>query len=300
MFTSIDDNTEIQKITNFWNSVAHDYGKHTLTTSHHDDEISYILNKIVKSKVNIDTLASVGCADGSRDPNIILRFLVDHGLKLPLNLVINDISPVMISQCKKRINSFSIPSIISKAEPIELIDRSWLDSNIWKPDSVSEIFIGVYNIDFIKEALELYHQESDTVGKEYSLTLTILSSNSKLEFSDKQWRFNINDYMKVIPDIIASIEDRKKLGDLYGISIQTEKNFVSHYFYKDQLKYLLESRNANIKVTATELGARYLMFDIEFNKTKTVNTILTMINNVLGNIAFDNQVTAIDNLLYHL
>lgn len=62
----------LDQTTNFWDSVSDIYGENEMTTNKSDFEMDYVISNI---SLNTKLLMSYGCADGSRDPIMILKHI---------------------------------------------------------------------------------------------------------------------------------------------------------------------------------------------------------------------------------
>jgi len=107
---------------------------------------------------DIRTLTCFGVADGSRDPSFVLRHLSEENKEMP-KLFCNDFSPAMIDETKKLIGK-EFPEIdvgydVGSASKTDL--TGWIkDTGIDENNTI--MFIGLYDLDFLRKAMELYKE----------------------------------------------------------------------------------------------------------------------------------------------
>ena len=144
--------------------------------------------------------------------------------------------------------------------------------------------LGVYNSDFIVNALSLYSKYKDSVGNIFTLYPLIVDETSGLVYKvdNMAITFDINDHEKYV----VGVEKMKIIDGFIALSLITDKHFISHYFQLDTLSKFMKNifTMEHVTVSTTSLGKRYIMVHIEKVVDDGHWSIVTMLNNVLGNI----------------
>lgn len=282
----------------FWDSVSKVYSSNDMTNHMADFELQTSLSYI--KAMNVEGLSSFGVADGNRDPIQILKHLNDNDRQLPNELVVNDISSNMV---KETANNLLLGGWTEKIKSINYIHCpiSQIKSINSEIKNKSPLYcIGVYNVDYIKESLELYRQNKEIIGKNFTvnaLYLTFDENNNPVIIHGISLMFNIDHYNNALVGFNALKTDPS----FYAFSVTTDNNFVSHYFNSEKLNLLLNNIFKGLKVI-TEKGAdanakRYIVNIISDNDiNKKPNYVVTMLNNVLGNIKSEDQIVSLQKL----
>lgn len=276
---------------NFWNSVSNVYDCSNLTTHKSDAEMNFILSKL-ENIPKINGLNCLGVADGCRDPYQILAFLEEKSLHFPENNIFNDFSPDLLSKCKKRINEkFPDLNATYVATPIDEIN--WLQIKEFHGEFSNLIFIGCYDIEYIKESLQLYLEQKNVIGTKFEIRFVVFEDNNLME-TEYSIIFDIDNYELYI-DEINSV--RGSLSNFVACSIKTNTGFISHYYdlqgISEVMKYVFGD---NLK-SVTNCGDRYIMTNIEYTNSNTNYCfITTCLNNVIGNISTSKQLRSLENI----
>lgn len=267
----------------FWNSVANDYSNSTMTSHQNDFELN-----IIKDNLNnisqLEGIVSLGCANGIRDPIFILE---NCEIKNLSEVTCLDISEKMIDECKENLKkyNFSKKFIVNKISDLTEFNKDLLKESIF--------ICGVYNANYIVQSLEIYKNNIDKIGNYFTITPVIYKYDKLLERTDLSLKFNIVDYSYCSEKIL----NMQKLDCFYAYNIKTEKEFVSHFFDSAKLYSLLNTIFPHkIEVIKDEKYPRYLIFKIINGELNNCNYIITMLNNVLGNILTNEQVLSLQNI----
>lgn len=274
----------------FWNGVAEIYSKSSMTHHMADFELGTVME--VLDTLEIKSMACFGAADGNREPLSLLNHLVETKKSLPKEILINDISANMISQCK--INLAKGGWFMNKDIDIKFIHKPLI--------SLTEKFnlgpmkinycIGVYNANYLQESLELYQLNKEVVGELFHV-YPLYFSDGILKAGDGI-QFKIEKYLEKMPELTKM---REPTG-FYGYGIITDNNFISHYFDEKMLQIVMRSvfKNHNISVkVGKDNFRRYIVYVIQ-SKLDGCDCIVTMLNNVLGNIKYDQHIGSLEKL----
>jgi len=254
----------------FWNNAASIYGESNMTKCNADHEMRCIID--ATDAKDIRTLTCFGVADGSRDPSFVLRHLSEENKEMP-KLFCNDFSPAMIDETKKLIGK-EFPEIdvgydVGSASKTDL--TGWIkDTGIDENNTI--MFIGLYDLDFLRKAMELYKENKERIGEE--ITLTVVDS-----------RFNDHESVKIGYNDFTDIKLDTK--HCYAVRFETETGFISHYFNRevvvDVAKRYLGTKN--VRMIHNPDFPRYCILVVEKILYPGNNyNLVTCINNVLGNI----------------
>jgi len=162
----MEDSTQIEK---FWDGVAHCYSPNSMTNHMADFEMEKLFVKLglAESKKYVG-IASFGVADGNRDPIKILQFLKDNNkIGNNFSIIANDISREMLNCTEKNIKDNGFDNYDCTYIHDELANIEDIDLN----QMIFPLFcFGVYNAKFIMEALQLYKDNKEIIGKEFKIT----------------------------------------------------------------------------------------------------------------------------------
>lgn len=259
----------------FWDSVANIYGEEELTKHDADHELDYVLTVISKLD-HITCLMCLGVADGSRDPMQIL-----DKLSAPVkSLICNDLSPKLLEVCKHRVDSkYDKLDAQFFSGPIHEVVPTLPKLNSYN----TKFILGVYNVHYIKQCLQLYKEKQDVIGTKFKVTCLTFENNSVKQIVDSKITFDINSYEQHVDFITSWQKDPQFL----AVSIETDTGFITHYYSEDTFRQLCELGGGLRNVES--VGNRYIVATFE-NSVNTENTlVITMLNNVLGNISCDLQ-----------
>lgn len=265
----------------FWDGVSQVYSEKDLTKHDNDSELNFVLERTH----DIVELVCLGAADGCRDPVAILEHMLKKGIVLPTKLVCNDISPKLLEVCEKRLVEF--PTIPYKQFfPVPLCDLKVDATNM-----NTRIIIGTYNANYIMQSLSLYNDNNEVIGTIFDLSyLTFDDKTGEFKKSDQKLTFHIKNF----EDYKDTIMSWRNVPNFYAYSVETDKDFVSHYFDLDCLtavyKFVFDSVPVN---SVTEEGDRYIVADIG---SQNPQRIVTMLNNVLGNIQSFEQIDSLQKI----
>jgi hypothetical protein len=238
----------------------------------------------------IDGLACIGPANGMRDPIILLNVLQQP----PQELILNDISSEMLREAyknlvignwDKKINV--ITTVHNPIANVENICPSIRDRN-------TSFCFGVYSADNMYDALRIYSTNTDRLGFNFKLRTIIYDERLPLASLSQvnEFEFDIRDYEKVM-DKVNCLRATK---GFYAFGVVTEKNFVSHYFDSRMLNRILdEIFRMHTVQTYTNINGdkRYITAIIRSMRITGRNYMVTMLNNVLGNIKMDEQLLSL-------
>lgn len=278
----------------FWDSVSKIYENSPLTKHQADKEMDKIYEIIEEHFPTVKNLICFGTADGCRDPIRILDQLKKKEKAFPECTVLNDLSSELLSVCQKRMNYYGFKKNVHYfSGPMSEITRDQLVEKYFPfGDMKAMYFCGVYNADYIAPSLEGYKQESAVIGTDFSLSPLLLVDGELVQ--SEGINFDINDYESQLD----TIDDMKDIKNCIGYSIKTDKGFVTHYYtmrgFYDMLVHVF---GVGLFGCTIIQGDRYLVstiFDKDYRKN--MNTLITTLNNVIGNIPFDQQLESLQNI----
>ena len=135
----------------FWDNVSSHYSNHSLTSHHADFEMSQVTKTVANSKLN--GIASFGVANSSRDPFQVLKSLN----YTPNEIIVSDISKCMLDESRKTLHEY--PNVSYVHGGLQTLNK--IDSIISKKNSI--FMLGVYNVNYLKQSLDLYIDNKDTI-----------------------------------------------------------------------------------------------------------------------------------------
>lgn len=270
----------------FWNSVSAIYGEHNLTNHNSNYEMSFVnqMAQFIKSK----NLICFGVADGSRDPITILSYLSANNMTLPSTIILNDLSPNLLNVCKTNMHK-KYPTIETQYLLMPMADVT-SEINTKFPNTIA--LIGLYSADYIMPSLKGYYESKKIIGNSFEVGATVLCDNGEIHYLNKKIKFDINDYESIFP----KLSEFRTTPNFLAFSIKTDKNFISHYWDTDGLLQLMSTVFSKKKVSIEKLGDRYVMTTIngKVNSIDSDTTLITCLNNVIGNIPVEYQVSSLE------
>lgn len=162
----------------------------------------------------------------------------------------------------------------------------------------NHIYIGCYDVEYIKESLQLYLEQKDIIGTEFEIKFAIFNNNQLIE-SNHIITFNINDYHSYTRQID---EIRNSLFDFVACIITTNTGFISHYYSRNGLEKVMKNVFGQNLKSVINCGNRYVVSNIVYEKFDTTRKqnnnhfVTTCLNNVLGNIPTDKQLDSLRNI----
>jgi hypothetical protein len=285
--------TSSDKISNydqahFWDERSYDYSSKSLTTHNSDDELNAL--KAHVGKLNyMYGLACLGAADGLREPCEILKWWQGWKKPWPEEVMINDISHMMLKHSCNNINDnfdMSSSSLYFIAQPIEKLNFNPIIAK-----RVPLTFFGTYNYKYLIPSFQKYYENKEILGNFFSI-FDVKFEKGRLE-KNLKLRLNINDNNdEILKKLIEEVEMDE---NFYGFWLCTDLNFSSTYFNSKILYKLVQEIFAEQSVEVEEVGNRYIVTTIK-DKQRDSNYLITSLNNVLGNILLDEQVNALKNI----
>ena len=277
---------------NFWDSVGEYYSQSDMTHLKGDAELLYI-NEYLKNNTKIEHLISLGCADGKRDP---ISLISTNFLKTGKSILLNDISKNFIEIAKQNTSKLTTKTDIQTYAyhcPITDLKRC-INKTSQQNYNHSCLILGIYDIEFIEDALCEYKKEKNLLGKLFTISTLHFDRNS-LSISDNKITFDIANYKNKMPKILNLIKNKNGNNkQIAGLSISTNNGFISHYYNNQSFKniiYKIFDKDA-FEIEIKKLNSRYLIAKIS-KKNITPTTLITMINNVLGNIPHKEQLESL-------
>lgn len=311
-------NTENYK--EFWDNQASDYSKNTMTNKSAEEEMKYIHEKL--NTLNITKLSCLGAADGVREPIAFLNYLKEIRKALPKQIFINDISDSMIEKAKENVEKYTQENANDAAfqylaAPIQIFSPKIF--NELKNLKNSVFVLGCYSSLYILKALNIYKQEKNRIGTKFTLQVLLLLESATLNekkntaFEIKAVEkidFDINEECDYLPKVETFLQRYWRKPEFYAFCVESDNNFISHYFARDCLNLLLRSvfktevlSSLDFSNQQAQSGDENLPLDIENPKRYVVSTIqngatpdhlISMLNNVLGNIHFSDHIQVLE------
>ncbi|CAF1074884.1 unnamed protein product [Rotaria sordida] len=281
----------------FWNTIL-DYSGNAMTYTEADFELSQVY-KCVDSNQDeqIKDVISMGVADGKREPISILHHIEKQGRVLPSRVIVNDISDTLFDQAKANLVNHGWVDKIGNEIIYFLGKIDDIKTELVKETKVRLGIIGVYNLGYLKNALYLYQQNAEIIGTKFNVYPVYLNNdedNLILEHGETI-TFDITNLSDDIINQIHNNVDQSKR--LYAQCVYTtDKHFVSHYFNDGVLKEVIHGIfiGYNIDIYQEGDNGRYIV--VKFQCTKETGngiTLMTSLNNVLGNITTDTQIKSL-------
>lgn len=273
---------DLNKSTTFWDSVSEIYSKNSMTTHDNDHELAYIFD-IVNHTKNLQTLICLGVADGCRDPMAILHHIDQTDKPLPLTIC-NDLSAELLKVCADRVSK--IEGIQSAFYPGPMHELE-VKEEYENPNPT--LVIGVYNADHIDYSLSLYLENVGIIGKEFTVSILTMTDDY-LTQSEDHIKFDITDYKKHL-DALYELRNSNK--DFVAYSITTNTGFITHYYTVDGLEKMCKLVFGKYSISVKPIGSRYVVADIKKDADKESTTLITTLNNVVGNIPWHLQIPSL-------
>ena len=272
----------LEQYKQFWDSTASIYSNAKLTTEGGED-----LEVVLSKTKNIDNLVCLGVATGCRDP----LFLLNAGLE-PNKLMVNDLSPELLKICLNNLSQYSGVDKISFVGPVHsILENSAQRIRTFLSAIEPVLCVGVYRKEAFYNkfngysALELYSEERKNIGSDCSV-FPIFHEKKILKRLGKGANFRlplISNQIDQIRDYLHPYEELSGFGGFQFNSIKEGNPFVSHYYTRGLLEQMFLEIFPNHTISVTDTKTRNYVIFVK-RKDSEPNTMITMINNVLGNI----------------
>lgn len=279
--------TLLESYRDFWDSTASVYSNAKLTNEGGED-----LEVILSRSGSIDNMVCLGVATGCRDP----LFLLDKGIK-PKKLLVNDLSPNLLRICLASLSSYSELDMLSLVGPIHrTLEKSAEGIEGFFGKSEPLLAVGVYKKDafYTKfngySALELYSEERTNIG-DNCVVYPIFYEGEILNTKSKGIDFKLplsSRQIGRIAKFLQKYESSRGFGGFQFNSVKNGNPFISHYYTKELLEKIFVDTFPGYQISIVDTQTRnYVVF--VGGKDSNQNTLITMINNVLGNIPLNLQ-----------
>lgn len=271
-------------MSSFWDSVANIYSNNSMTKHEGDHEMMYVFETIQKYFQNgISNMACFGAADGSRDPMCILEFLKENKKFLPKELIVNDISPEFIKICKEKFDLYRDINCEYHAKPIHEVKLN----NKYKSVYVN----GLYNADYFMQSLSLYLENKEIIGTKFKVWPLEFNGLELKRTLNVPIEFDINNYNAYA----STFEKLRSNGKFLAFSLETDKNFISHYYDAKNVELMYKSVFGEKFSSVKCIGNRYIVLIIKSN-TSDHECLITTLNNVMGNVKYDQLLNSLENI----
>lgn len=217
----------------------------------------FVLTTVKNYCTDVEKLICFGCADGKQDPLSIIT-------NTPAEIHCHDLSDKMLEQAKKNLSHLTCRKHFTQ----ECVKGVRNDSTI---------FMSVFDIASLDQVTKsLYTSNNKIIGTNL-VVIELRFDGDRIVYSRKD---------------MQSVANLKVDDQVDGICLISNTGFQTTYFNKDKFKAFLESKFKQEITLHREENNRNLLFQIG-NGRKEVVTIL---NNVFGNVFYQHQNKLLDNL----
>ncbi len=270
----------------FWDSTSELYEDTSLTMHKSDGEMDFV--KDVLDSHKFDGFVCAGCADACRDPKQMLEYLTEKKMTLPTSIKLNDLSPKLLKTAEKKLIQYDKINIEYYPNPVNIVTKEKLNL----PDNCNPcVIIGVYNSNYIKPSLKGYKDNKSIIGTDFEICAVVLENN-KLVQNSKVIKFKINNYLDVMDDIYKL----KEIKNFVAYSIITNTGFISHYYEMNNFKNMCNIAFKNKTIDVVKRNGRYIIAYIRKPNNTKFNWLITCLNNVAGNIPYNDQLDSLETI----
>ncbi|CAF0739358.1 unnamed protein product [Rotaria sordida] len=152
----------------FWDSIL-DYSGSAMTYTQADFELSQVYKCVDSNQgEQIKDVISMGVADGLREPISILDHIEKQGRVLPSRVIVNDISDTLFDQAKVNLVNGGWVKKIGNEIIYFLGKIDDIKTELVKETKVRLGILGVYNLGYLPQALNLYQQNANIIGTKFN------------------------------------------------------------------------------------------------------------------------------------
>lgn len=294
----------------FWDRQAPDYDQADMTRDNEGelDLVRALCQQFCLEGYVAEDVVTLGGAVGSRDPGVVTEVLERYS-QWPSHIYFNDLSESMTEQALKgALNSYPTKQtqITVLSGPIHEISR-----NI--PSIPRRVIIGVYRMESFTTAnphygypltgLEEYEKNADKVGTHLLIEPVCVDGDS---YTDIDVRIvtstdDTSDQKKHIYTRLSDCIDVKSIDAIriVGRHRTCEGFFLSHWFSEIGIRKLITASFGFERLSSMSLMPCAKGFVLCIDPLEQPRGIVTILNNVVGNILPDEQIhtlRAIDKL----
>ncbi|CAF0847344.1 unnamed protein product [Rotaria sordida] len=208
----------------FWDTIL-DYSGSAMTYTQADFELSQVYKCVDSNQgEQIKDVISMGVADGKREPISILDHIEKQGRVLPSRVIVNDISDTLFDQAKANLVNGGWVKKIGNEIIYFLGKIDDIKTELVKETKVRLGILGVYNLGYLPQALNLYQQNANIIGTKFNVYPVYLNNdkdNLILEHGETI-TFDITNLSDdIINQINNNVDQKKTIKAIYDKFLET-------------------------------------------------------------------------------
>lgn len=285
----------------FWDRQVLDYDQADMTRDNEGelDLVRTLCQQFCLSGYQAEDVVSLGGAVGSRDPKVVMEVLERHA-KWPDHIYFNDLSEPMTKQALK----VSLGSYASDRTAVELLPGPVHEIGERIPAMPRRVIIGVYRAEAFTTAnphygypltgLAEYDKNADKIGTHLVIEPVHLADNGYADINtrivyeseDSPERKEIVRTQLAHCLGITSVDAIRVIGRHRG----QEGYFLSHWFTERGIRRLITQCFSHERTASMSLMSCAKGFVLCIDPVEQPRGVVTMLNNVIGNIIPDEQL----------
>ena len=150
-------------------------------------------------------------------------------------------------------------------------------------------------------------EQQKVIGTDFLVGIVVFDGAKLSVVADSEISFHIDKYMDFVSQIMKFVDYK----NIVGCYVKTNTGFVSHYYLTEGLTILMTHVFGSKVQCIRECGSRYIVAHLtgptregstredstrEDSTSGTTQSVLTCLNNVIGNIPTDQQFAALEKI----
>ena len=289
----------------FWSRQAQNYdtSKMTIDNEGELDLVAAICRHFSRSGHVAEDVVTLGGAVGSREPKIVLDTLAAFD-QFPNSIYFNDLSPEMVRTAEQRLLRSTRPEYTR----LHLLPGAIHEVIEKIPAMPRRVIIGVYKSEPLIVAnphhghptsgLDTYDEYADTVGSRITVTPMHLLHGESYVSLDTSVHIQKGDTQEV------KRERKKEVGDylshkaldalrVVGTHENQEGYFLSHWFTEKGILGLVKAAFSIDRLSSLSIMPCAKGFVLCIDPVEKPRGIVTILNNVIGNIIPNEQIATL-------
>lgn len=285
----------------FWDRQAGDYDHAEMTIDNEGelDLVRTLCHQFCRNGYEAEDVVTLGGAVGSRDPKVVTEVL-EHHATWPKHIYFNDLSEPMTKQALEvtlALYPRDRTKVVVLPGPIHEIGTQI-------PAVHRRVVVGVYRaealistnpgIGYSLSGLERYGRNADKIGTHLIIEPVRLTTDGYAEFDDIHFHYSNGDSSEQKGSTRVQVQRCLDLGSVDALRVigrheTHEGYFLSHWFTEQGIRRLVANCFAPERISSMSLMPCAKGFVLCIDPTERPLGIVTMLNNVIGNVLPDEQ-----------
>lgn len=285
----------------FWDRQAADYDQADMTRDNEGelDHVRTLCRQFCESGCVAEDVVTLGGAVGSRDPKVVLEVLGSHS-RLPVDICFNDLSEVMA----KRASTLALASYAAAGVRVTSLPGPIHEICHRIRSLPRRVIIGAYRLQAFTSAnphygyplsgFEEYVRNADKIGTHLTIEPVHLAENGYVDLNTRV-SFRCTDTPEKRASAHAILADCSGIPAVDAIRVIGRHPgkagyFLSHWYTEHGIRRLMFRCFGSARISSMSLVTCAKGFVVCLDPVERPRGIVTMLNNVIGNILPGDQM----------